>query len=206
MENNMVPKIRFKGFTDAWEQCKLGDVAPLRGGYAFRSDKYLKTGIPVLRISNILSNGSVGGDFLFYEEMQDDSCFSLKNGDALLAMSGATTGKVSILTDLTGKKYYQNQRVGLFSHTQNTNYQFVSTIVRSDSFINQLKEVLVAGAQPNVSSKDIDSFEFFFPKALEEQAKIGSLFSHLDALLTLHQRKCDQLKAMKKSLLQKMFV
>ena len=63
-----------------------------------------------------------------------------------------------------------------------------TTIVRSDLFIEQLKSVLVAGAQPNVSPKDIDSFEFSFPKSQNEQHKIGQFFQSLDRLITLHQR------------------
>ena len=158
-----VPEIRFSGFTDDWEQRKLGDVAPLRGGYAFKSSEYKKDGTPIVRISNILPDGSIGADFACYDDMENDENISLRNGDALLAMSGATTGKVSILKCKNTDKYYQNQRVGYFKRNIQYNYDFVSTIVRSDLFKEQLMSVLVAGAQPNVSSKEIDSFEFVFP-------------------------------------------
>lgn len=88
-----VPEIRFKGFTDAWEQRKLGEIAPLRGGFAFSSNEYCDGGIPIVRISNILSNGSVGGEFVYFKEQENDDLYSLVTGDILLAMSGATTGK-----------------------------------------------------------------------------------------------------------------
>ena len=120
-------------------------------------------------------------------------------------MSGATTGKVSILKCKNTDKYYQNQRVGYFKRNIQYNYDFVSTIVRSDLFKEQLMSVLVAGAQPNVSSKEIDSFEFVFPLNIEEQKKIGQYFANLDTLITLHQRKCDETKRLKKYMLQKMF-
>ena len=184
-----VPEIRFSGFTDDWEQRKLGDVAPLRGGYAFKSSEYKKDGTPIVRISNILPDGSIGADFACYDDMENDENISLRNGDALLAMSGATTGKVSILKCKNTDKYYQNQRVGYFKRNIQYNYDFVSTIVRSDLFKEQLMSVLVAGAQPNVSSKEIDSFEFVFPLNIEEQKKIGQYFANLDTLITLHQRK-----------------
>lgn len=200
-----VPEIRFKGFTVPWEQRELGDVAPLRGGYAFKSSEYKKDGTPIVRISNILPDGSIGADFACYGDMENDEKFSLRNGDALLAMSGATTGKVSILKCKNTDKYYQNQRVGYFERNIQYNYDFVSTIVRSDLFKEQLMSVLVAGAQPNVSSKEIDSFEFVFPLNIEEQKKIGQYFANLDNLITLHQRKCDMLKNLKASMLTKMF-
>ena len=201
-----VPRFRFSGFTGDWEQRKLGEIAPLRGGYAFKSESYTDSGIPIIRISNILSNGTVGDDFAYYDEQNEDEIYSLKNGSALLAMSGATTGKVSILKCKNTDKYYQNQRVGYFERKQEYDYGFVSTIVRSSLFIEQLTAVLVAGAQPNVSSKDIDSFDFFFPKCKEEQEKIGKYFLSIDHLITLHQRKLEKLKIIKKSFLEKMFV
>ena len=107
-------KLRFYGFTESWELRKLGEVAPLRGGYAFQSNQYANEGIPIVRISNILSDGSVGGEFVFHNELKDDEIFMLENGDIVLAMSGATTGKVSILSSEKSCKYYQNHRVGLF--------------------------------------------------------------------------------------------
>ncbi len=200
-----VPEIRFSGFTDDWEQRKLGEVAPLRGGYAFKSSEYKKDGTPIVRISNILPDGSIGADFACYDDMENDENISLRNGDALLAMSGATTGKVSILKCKNTDKYYQNQRVGYFKRNIQYNYDFVSTIVRSDLFKEQLMSVLVAGAQPNVSSKEIDSFEFVFPLNIEEQKKIGQYFANLDTLITLHQRELENLQNIKKFMLGKMF-
>lgn len=204
-QNKKTPQVRFKGHTDTWEQRKLGEVAPLRGGYAFKSDEYKTEGTPIVRISNILSDGSVGAEFAYYDDIEDDENITLGNGDALLAMSGATTGKVSILKCNNIDKYYQNQRVGYFERNEQYNYGFVSTIVRSDLFKEQLTSVLVAGAQPNVSSKEIDSFEFMFPSSIEEQEKIGQYFQNFDNLITLHQRKYNKLLNMKKAMLEKMF-
>ena len=204
-QNKKTPQVRFKGYTDTWEQRKLGEVAPLRGGYAFKSDEYKTEGTPIVRISNILSDGSVGVEFAYYDDIEDDENITLGNGDALLAMSGATTGKVSILKCNNIDKYYQNQRVGYFERNEQYNYGFVSTIVRSDLFKEQLTSVLVAGAQPNVSSKEIDSFEFMFPSSIEEQEKIGQYFQNFDNLITLHQRKYNKLLNMKKAMLEKMF-
>ena len=120
-------------------------------------------------------------------------------------MSGATTGKVSVLYAEKGQKYYQNQRVGYFVPTDTCEYSFIRTIMRSQLFADQLSAVLVAGAQPNVSSKEIDGFEFMIPKSKDEQRWIGEYFTNLDNLITLHQRKYDKLTKVKKSMLEKMF-
>ncbi|EOS8064225.1 restriction endonuclease subunit S [Enterococcus faecium] len=201
-----VPEIRFPGFTEDWEQRKLGEVSPLRGGFAFKSNKFVKEGIPIVRISNILSNGSVGGEFVYYTAQEKDENYLLPDKSALLAMSGATTGKVSILNNPNNNKVYQNQRVGYFTKTKNVDYSFISTLVRSKIFLDQLNSVLVAGAQPNISSKDINVFELTIPKNIEEQKKIGNFFKQLDDTIALHQRKLDLLKETKKGFLQKMFV
>ncbi|MCR5214130.1 MAG: restriction endonuclease subunit S [Eubacterium sp.] len=204
-QGEKVPEIRFAGFTGYWEQRKLGDIAPLRGGFAFKSDKYCSEGVPIVRISNILSDGTVGADFAYYEELECDESYALFNGAIVLAMSGATTGKVSVLRAEEGEKYYQNQRVGYFMSTDNCDYGFISILVRSQMFIEQLSSVLVAGAQPNVSSKDVDAFEFIVPSSKEEQYMVGDYFNNLENLITLHQRKSDSLKAIKKFMLQNMF-
>ena len=204
-EKSLKPQLRFKGFADAWEQRKLADTSPLRGGYAFQSNKFEKDGVPVVKISNILPTGEVGGDFDCYNELPQDDNFVLPDGAAVLAMSGATTGKVSILNNPKKIKVYQNQRVGYFTQKKDVDYAFIKTLVKSNLFTDQLRSVLVAGAQPNVSSKDIDNFEFYFSKSIKEQSKIGGLFTNLDNLITLHQRKLDKLSNVKKALLEKMF-
>ena len=205
-EGDRKPKRRFAGFTDDWEQRKLGDVSPLRGGYAFQSGKFRSQGIPIIRISNILSNGNIGGDYAFYDEQETDDKYSLPDGAALLAMSGATTGKVAILSNPDNTKFYQNQRVGYFYDLEIVNYGFVSTLVKSNLFTNQLNAVLVAGAQPNVSSKEIDSFEFYFPKTLKEQIEIGTFFKQFDNTIALHQHKLEKLQNIKQAYLNELFV
>lgn len=161
----------------------------MRGGFAFKSSEYKSDGIPIIRIGNILSDGTIGSDFLYFDEQKDDSLYSLYDGSVLLAMSGATTGKTSVLRTNSPKKYYQNQRVGYFTPTENSSYDFITVLVQTEIFIKQLKSVLVAGAQPNISSKDVDSFIFQFPNQINEQIRIGSCFKYINNLITLHQRK-----------------
>lgn len=204
-EEKKVPQLRFPKFAGDWEQCKSGEIAPLRGGFAFKSNEYCSEGIPIVRISNILSDGSVGEDYAYYCEQASDEIYTLYDGAVVLAMSGATTGKVSVLCAEKGQKYYQNQRVGYFIPTDICDYSFVKTIMRSHLFTDQLSAVLVAGAQPNVSSKEIDGFEFLIPQSKEEQKKIGAYFTNLDHLITLHQRKLEKIKEFKKGVMQKLF-
>ena len=191
--------------TNTWEQRKLGEVASLRGGYAFKSGKFLKKGIPVIRISNILSDGIVGGEFAHYYEEEMEENFIVKDKSILIAMSGATTGKVGILHCEENQKFYQNQRVGYFEPNDQWSYKFIGTFVKSKLFEKQLDSVLVAGAQPNISSRDINDFDIWIPNNINEQNQIGVLFESFDNLITLHQRKLNKLENLKKAYLEELF-
>lgn len=200
-----IPELRFKGFAEEWKKENLSHMAPVRGGFAFSSSNFLKRGIPIIRISNILPEGKTGGEYVYYSKIKNDDSFSLKRGDCVIAMSGATTGKSSIIKDKFDT-YYQNQRVGLFQHNENYYYKFVVTLIKSNNFLAQLKRVLIQGAQPNVSASEIDSFIFSIPKEYGEQQKIGNLLAKVDRLIEIENKKFSNLKLVKRSLLQNMFV
>lgn len=199
----LLPKIKFKNFDEKWNRKKLHSIAPLRGGFAFKSEKFRNTGIPVVRISNIKFDGTVGGEFEYYSKIIPDEKFVLRGRSILLAMSGATTGKIAMLD--SEKEYYQNQRVGYFQNTGEVDYDFLSSVLQTKAFTNQLNAVLVAGAQPNISSKEIDSFEFCIPDSIDEQSAIGSLFRTLDDLLASYKDNLINYQSLKATMLSKMF-
>lgn len=199
----MEPKIRLKGFSGEWKTAKIGTVAPITGGYAFQSNCFVNNGVPIVRISNILDSGVVGGDFAFYDSFPGDEQFKLHKDDIVIAMSGATTGKVAIIKD--DKTYYQNQRVGKFSKTGKVDYSYLSTIVGSDKFLRELYRLLTASAQPNASSKDIDSISIPVPQYKNEQEAIALYFSNLDSLIQSTTKKIESLKQVKAASLQSMF-
>ena len=199
----LLPKIKFKNFDEKWNRKKLHGIAPLRGGFAFKSEKFQNTGIPIVRISNIKFDGTVGGEFEYYSKIISDEKFVLTGRSILLAMSGATTGKIAML-DSEGE-YYQNQRVGYFQNTGEVDYDFLSSVLQTKAFTNQLNGVLVAGAQPNISSKEIDSFEFCIPDSIDEQSAIGSLFRTLDGLLASYKDNLTNYQSLKATMLSKMF-
>ena len=199
----LLPKIKFKNFDEKWNRKKLHSIAPLRGGFAFKSEKFQNTGIPIVRISNIKFDGTVGGEFECYSKIIPDEKFVLRGRSILLAMSGATTGKIAMLD--SEEEYYQNQRVGYFQNIGEVDYDFLSSVLQTKAFTNQLNAVLVAGAQPNISSKEIDSFEFYIPDSIEEQSSIGSFFRILDDLLSSYKDNLANYQSLKATMLSKMF-
>ena len=199
----ILPKIKFNNFYEKWNRKTLQSIAPLRGGFAFKSEKFQNVGIPIVRISNIGFDGTVGGEFEYYSKLSPDEKFVLKGRSLLLAMSGATTGKIAMLD--SEEEYYQNQRVGYFQNNGAVDYDFISSVLQTKAFTNQLNAVLVAGAQPNISSKEIDSFVFCIPESLDEQSTIGSLFRTLDDLLASYKDNLANYQSFKATMLSKMF-
>jgi len=199
----ILPKIKFKNFYEKWNRKKLQSIAPLRGGFAFKSEKFQDSGIPIVRISNIKFDGTVGGEFEYYSKVNPDEKFVLRGRSILLAMSGATTGKIAMLD--SNEEYYQNQRVGYFQNTGAVDYDFLSSVLQTKEFTNQLNSVLVAGAQPNISSKEIDFFVFCIPESLDEQSAIGFLFRNLDDLLASYKNNLANYQSLKATMLSKMF-
>src|SRR5699024_12308667 len=106
-------------------------------------------------------------------------------------MSGATTGKTAVIQDGQSEIYYQNQRVGFFTRLEGINYDFINVLVKSFLFGIQLKNVLVAGAQPNISAKDIDDFEFYVPEQDLERKLIGQLYKNMTKTIQISQKRLD---------------
>ena len=202
-------EIRFKpkdgGEYPEWEEKKLGEICKLQGGFAFKSSLFKKAGIPIIRISNISnSNNYIDQEnVVYYEAFEINTNYILTKGDLIVAMSGATTGKASIY-DLE-EIGYLNQRVGVFRPESNLLNTYLTQFVFSDKFRVQLDSVLVAGAQPNISSKDIENFEIPIP-SIEEQTQIANFLSALDEKIQLVAEALEATQQFKKGLLQQMFV
>ena len=195
--------MRFPEFSGEWESIKLGDVLKLKGGYAFKSEKFQDSGVPVVRISNLPQNSySVDLSDCVYYECGNYQNYTVKNGDLLIAMSGATTGKTAIYR--YDYPAYLNQRVGLFAPKELVHNQFLYPIVESKTFISQLGSKLVAGAQPNISSQDIETIAVGLPSK-EEQIKIAHLFELLNQKIETQTKIIEELTTLRSALLEKVF-
>lgn len=203
-----VPEYRFPEFKmdEDWITNKVGESFKLQGGFAFKSNKFIATGIPVIRISNIPSDSLVVNlqSCVFYEELPNMHNYTANDGDLLIAMSGATTGKTAIYR---GKKpVYVNQRVGIFKLVDNSiYYPFICQWIRTDHFANQIKKMLAAGAQPNISSNDIESLLWQHPQNMKEQMKIASCLSTIDDLIDAYKNKLIYIEDYQKGLIQQLF-
>lgn len=205
-ENKTKPDIRFKGFTEAWEQRKLGEVVEFYNGD--RSSRYptdsdiVPDGIPFINAGDLVS-GRVKLDTankITKEKYNELSGAKIQRGDIIYCLRG-TLGKnafidnfdsgtvASSLVDIRPKKI-----VG----------KYLFQVLNSDIEYRQRTINDEGAAQPNLSAKNLSLFDIPMSNK-DEQTKIAEYFSNLDNLITLHQRECDHLKELKKSMLKKMF-
>ena len=207
---NKVPNIRFKGFTDDWEQRKLGEVVSLRGRIGFRGYKesdLVAPGYGAITFSpaDIDEMGNVSTEnnkYLSWTKYDESPEIQVDVGDILFTKT-ASIGKIGYIKDLKEKATI-NPQFALLTPKENSNGYFTFLSVRSDSFMKQVRGITGGSSVPTMSQEKLKELVFMSP-SLGEQQKIGEYFSNLDHLITLHQRKCEQLKELKKFMLQNMF-
>lgn len=184
---------------------EIKKYAYLQGGYAFKSELFSKKGIPIIRIANINESIVDLKDIVFYDrEISIDSKFEINTGDILIAMSGANTGKIGIYKETM--KSYLNQRVGkIVLKRKDIIYSYLYFLFELSSYNMQLNTKLVAGAQPNISSSDIETLKFKVPST-EMQEHIANMAMNINKKLEIEGNKLQELNKIKKGLLQKMFI
>ena len=200
------PRIRFKGFTEAWEQRKFSDVVTTRRGLTYKPSDIRKNGVRVLRSSNITEDSFTLGDedvFVVREAVNIDCA---RANDILITAANGSSRLVGKHTIITGIPEESAVHGGFMLLGTTKEPHFVNASMGS-SWYRRFIELFVAGgngAIGNPSKNDLDNQEIAIPSE-EEQKIIGSFFRQLDHLITLHQRKYDKLLNIKKSMLEKMF-
>ena len=206
MENNKTPSIRFKGFTDPWEQRKLGDFCEMFNGdrginYPKDSDM-VQAGIPFVNAGD-LQEGKVNlatANKITREKFDQLGGAKIKRGDILYCLRG-TLGK-NAFVDNFDEGTVASSLVDI--RPKNVDSQYLFTVLNSDIEYRQRILCDEGAAQPNLSARNLANFDIPVPK-IEEQVKIGRYFESLSNLITLHQRKYNKLLNVKKSMLEKMF-
>lgn len=195
------PKLRFAGFDGDWIEKKLGEVADFQNGYSYNSSTFADEGDYVIRISDI-KDGTISLKSAVRSTTKVSDVFKVVKGDILIAMSGATTGKIGEYRN--DNVAYINQRVGNIKPFD-INKKLLLFLLQSDFFTRYLNGILTVGAQPNISSQQICSFGFMLPSSDSEQKQIAECLSELEDLIFSESDKLDALKDHKKGLMQQLF-
>ena len=202
-EGEVVPEIRFKGFTDPWEQRKLGDVATIVGGGtpSTNNSAYWDGDIDWYSPAELGEQVYADRSVRRITQAGYDSCSAtlLPAGKTILFTSRAGIGNTAILR----RSACTNQGFQSLVMNDGTDVYFVYSMTDQ---IKKFAEQKASGSTfLEISGKGLAAGEFAFPSK-DEQAAIGSMFKQLDSLITLHQRELETLKNVKKALLEKMFV
>lgn len=193
---NKVPNIRFKGFTDDWEQRKLGEIAE------FNPKSDLPDEFEYVDLESV-----VGTEMVFHRTENKASAPSR-------AQRVAKTGDVFFQTVRPYQRNnylfsmpYENYvfSTGYAQMRPKINAAFLMCFLQTESFVQNVLDNCTGTSYPAINSSDLSNLKISLPILKSEQSKIGKLISNLDHLITLHQRKCEQTKELKKFMLQKMF-
>ena len=204
-QGSVVPEIRFCGFTDAWEQRKLGEMASLITKGTTPVDKRNAGIVNFVKIESIDESS---GDITINQKISVDEHngylrrSQLKENDILFSIAGTlgrvTSVKSSILPANT------NQALAII-RLKDGYLDYVKTYLKGKAVVDFIKKNPTIGAQPNLSLNQVSNLIIMIPSDVE-QKEIGVFFEKIDNLITLHQRKLEKLKNIKKSMLEKMFI
>lgn len=210
-----VPKRRFKEFenAEAWEQRKLGDITSYIKGFAFKSVDYKADGIRIIRVSD-LSKDCVSEDvdkiYIDKNKAKQYITYTINNGDIVITTVGSkaelkesAVGRPIIFTE--NKGYLLNQNLVKIAPITNYDSQFIYNQLLRERYTKYIADIQRGNAnQANITISDLWEYSFHCP-AFAEQNKIGEVFNKLDNTITLHQRKLEKMKALKKAYLTDMF-
>lgn len=199
MNKNNKPEIRFKGFTDAWEQHNLEDIVDVYDG-VHQTPDYIDKGIMFLSVENISTLKSE--KYISEEAFNRDYKVYPEKGDILMTRIG-DVGTPNVVEITEKVAFYVS--LALLKPINVDSY-FLCNSILSPFFQNGLKKRTLVTAIPQKINKDeIGKVSLYLSNLIDEQKKIGAFFRHFDNLITLHQRKLEKLQNIKKSMLEKMF-
>ena len=194
-DGSAYPEVRFAGFTDAWEQRKLGEVATFINGRAYSQPELLSSGkYKVLRVGNFYTN-----DSWYYSDLELGEKYYADYGDLLYTWS-ATFGPHIWFGDRV-IYHYHIWKINLSDQLEK---QFAVQLLEQDRA--NILSSKNGSTMVHITKEGMEQKDVIIPPSTKEQQEIGAFFLQLDNLITLHQRKLEKLQNIKKSMLEKMFV
>ena len=201
-----VPDIRFDGFTDDWEQRKLGEVCEIKDSARIPNSEWSETGVPYIRASDVTNENTDGVLFISQERYEFyKNRTGVPTKDDVLFNGGGEIGKSLLITDK--KPIYVQGGAVLYARTSKSRElvgQYLKTYFETTNAKSYVDTASAGGTMRHFTLKPSQMMRILMP-SVEEQEKIGEYFANLDHLITLHQHKCEELQNIKKFMLQNMF-
>ena len=194
------PKIRFAGYTDEWEQRKLGKITTYRNGTGHEEKQSESGKYELINLNSISIDGGLKPSGKFIDEETE----TLLKDDLVMVLSdvghGDLLGRVALIPE--NNRFVLNQRVALLRNNGSVDIQYLFSYINAHQ--TYFKKQGAGSSQLNISRGSVENFNILLPHK-DEQKNIGQFFSKIDSFITLHQRKLDFLKQCKKYMLSKMF-
>lgn len=207
-EGEDVPEIRFEGFTEPWEQRKLGKITNILSGSRVHKEEWRSSGVPFYRSSDVMAafNGTDNEKAFISEDLYHQlvaTSGSLQQGDVLVT-GGGSVG-IPFIVPNDQPLYTKDADLIWIKRCDSLNPDFLFTFFESPAFRSYIESISHVGTIAHYTIEQVKETPAAAPE-LEEQRFIGTFFSELDTLITLHQRELEILKNLKKAMLEKMFV
>ena len=205
-----VPEIRFKGFTDAWEQRKLSSLCEkFTDGDWIEAKDQSDSGVRLIQTGNVgvteYLDKPNNKKWVTADTFERLRCEEVLPGDILISRLPEPAGRACIMPNL-GTKMITAVDCTIVRTFAEYSSKFLVQFLSTHDYFNEVNTALAGGTRQRISRSNLASFDVPTPPTFEEQEAIGNYFKHLDHLITLHQRKLEKLKNIKKSCLEKMFV
>ena len=188
-----VPKIRFAGFTDAWEQRKLNDVANFSKGNGYSKGDLIESGTPIILYGRLYTKyETIITDVDTYVEAKEGSVYS-KGGEVIVPASGETAEDIARAATIDKSGILLGGDLNVVTPNEDINSAFLATSISNGNLQRELAKKAQGKSVVHIHNEEIRNLIVPFPTKAE-QNKIVAYFSKLDYLITLHQQKCDKEK------------
>ena len=203
-DNEKKPALRFKGFTDPWEQRKLGEIAVFSKGVGYSKNDLCEEGTPIILYGRLYTKYETCiFDVDTFVKEKAGSVYS-KGGEVIVPASGETAEDISIASVVVKPGILLGGDLNIVSPTAEYDSAFLALTISSGATHKYLSSLAQGKSVVHLHNSDIQSVSAKFPTK-REQEKIHLIFGKIDTLITLHQRKYEKLVNIKKSMLDKMF-
>ncbi len=199
-----VPQIRFKSFNDAWEQRKALNIAEYSKGNGYSKGDLKESGTPIILYGRLYTNYQFSiGEVDTFVSPKNDSIYSQGN-EVIVPASGESAEDIARASAVEKSGVLLGGDLNVIRPFNFIFPLFLAIAISNGEIQKELAKKAQGKSVVHIHNSDIQKLEISYPE-LEEQKQIGAIFLKIDKLITLHQRKCDQLKNIKKSLLEKLF-
>ena len=200
-----VPEIRFSGFTEDWEQRKLETVATFSKGSGYSKGDLQEVGTPIILYGRLYTKyeTTISEVDTFVNE-KSGSVYS-KGGEVIIPASGETAEDIARAATVENKGILLGGDLNVITPDENVDSAFLALSISNGAAHKELASKAQGKSVVHIHNAEIQALNIAFPSK-PEQSRISGYFANLDHLITLHQRKCEELQNMKKFMLQNMFV